>query len=95
MQVTWSISVQNRGCKRGCMLFIVKKAEHQRGIEIIDIAYVSSNLFTFHASPAVVSEHPVFYYKLIMVMRSVVRHHGNTGTADKKNSYAPFKIKAN
>jgi len=47
------------------------------GIEIVYIAYVSSNLSTFHGSPAVVSERPVFYYKLIIVMRAVVRHHGN------------------
>lgn len=61
------------------------------GIEIIDIAYVSSKLFTFHGSSVVASECPVFHYKLIIVMCSVVRHHGNTGPADKQSPYPHFK----
>lgn len=61
------------------------------GVEIIDVAYVSSNLFTFHGSPVVVSEHLVFFCKLITVTCSVLRHHRNTGLADKQNSYPQFK----
>lgn len=63
--------------------------------EIIDVAYVSSNLVTFHISPTVVSVHPVFYYKLITVICSVFRHCGNTRSADKQNSYSRFIIKIN
>lgn len=60
------------------------------GIEIIDTAYVSSNLFSFHGSPAIVSERPIFFYKLIIAMCSVVRHHGNTRPADKQSPYPHF-----
>lgn len=50
-------------------------------IEIIDAADVNSNLVTFHISPAVVSVHPVFYYKIITVICFVFRHCGKTKSA--------------
>lgn len=65
------------------------------GIERIDTAYVSSSLFTFHASPVVISECPVFYYKLIIAVWSIVRHYENTGPADNLNPLIILKTQTN